>query len=141
WAREDRLRLLCACAVAGMFSGEQTFPLLWTAIPLAGLCFHRPVSRRKIAGLWTALALAGGSYLLFVNRLPPHQTGVHERYEWRWSTFQNNVSLIFEEMSRLSGLTANSFFRISPHAVESALAVAAAVCAGSLIWRWQNGKP
>src|SRR5712692_6373954 len=73
-------------AVAGMFSGEQSFLLLWILLPLAALCFSRRRSLfRIVVPVWAALGIAGGAYLLRVNRAAVWHAGFGKRYEWSWS--------------------------------------------------------
>ena len=127
---------LTACAVAGLFSGEQTVLLLWLMLPLA--VWSR---RREIAAVWAALAIALGSYLLWVNRLPVGQRGIEERYEWTGLTFRNNVSLLGEEFWRLSGLPSNGFYRLAPMVIDLVLAGAAAVIVAGAAGRWRESTP
>ncbi len=131
---------LAMCAVAGMFSGEQPFLLLWLILPLAAWCRGRgrPWPRRQIAAVWAALAIALGSYLLWVNRLPVRQRGVDERYRWTSLTLRNNVSLIGEEFWRLSGLPSNGFYRLAPTLTDLALAGVAAVIVAGAVARWRE---
>lgn len=131
-----------ACAVAGLFSGEQAFLLLWGALPLAALCFGpRPRYRASIAAVWAALAIAGGVYLLGINRAPVVATGLESRYAWSGSLLRTNLKQIWREMQQLSGAGHDALFRIAPERIDLLLAAAAAVLVAALVWRWSEELP
>ena len=138
------LLFAAGCAIAGLFSGEQVFLLLWAILPLAVWCFPRrsPAGRvwPVIGVVWAALTAALSVYLLLINRLPVRQTGTARRFEWGWSRFLSNLNQIGDEMRRLSGLTSDSLFRFSLNKTEDALALAAAILVAALMWRWHTDR-
>ena len=129
-------------AVAGLFSGEQVFALLWGAPALAVLLLApggriRPALTRLVAP-WTAMAAALGAYLLWVNRTAVAASDLERRYEWTWRQAKSNILLIYSEWRRLSGLTPDAHYRLSAGWPEAALAVLAALIVAGLIWRWRD---
>lgn len=126
-----------AFAVAGLFSGEQTFLLLWLIVPLALLCFapDRPAVR-VIPPIWVVIILAGGSYLLWVNQAPLRQTGFDRRYEWAWGQISKSASLLYDEIRRITGLPSDAPFQISPTTLDLVLALGAATLVAALLWIW-----
>jgi len=142
-----------ACAVAGLFSGEQVFLLLWALVPLAWLCFPRrgtsrqicldvPNARRRpMLTVWASLGLALAVYLLWINRVPVGEAGFSRRYQWTWEQLQKNADMISTEWLQLSGITADAVYRVSPGPVDLAMAGSAAVIVGFLLWNYSGSKP
>ncbi len=140
WGMGD-LAFAGACAVAALFSGEQVFLLVWAIVPLAAFFFRKkpmPAAWLAAGAIWAAAGMALAAYLLWINRLPVRQTGIHRRYEWTAARFMGNLAQIGGEMRQLSGVTSDSLFHFSLHKTEDALALAGGLLATALVWKWRG---
>jgi hypothetical protein len=136
------LAFAAACAVAALFSGEQVFLLVWAIVPLTALFLRRkpmPAAWPAAGAIWAAASAALAVYLLWINRLPVRQTGIHRRYEWTSARFASNLLQIGAELRQLSGVTSDSLFHFSLHKTEDALALAGALLVTALVWKWRGG--
>ncbi len=109
-----------------LFSGDPIFTLLLAAAPLAAWFLRSRAGVRATLLACATVGIAAALYALLINKARMMSSGVGLRYDFSAPTLRGNFLAILDAYRRLTGVTADAYYRLQPTAAAAVAGVGAA---------------